>query len=400
MTGSHSVPGRAAQLLTGTSVQVHNPLIGIDSLQSEEMENARSALAMAASALRSDHFIPSRGRLGAADVLAAIAGAEAALRRELCSASLPTDRRPHVAVALVRLGQARVALREADAAARRSTDQRLSALLQTLRHADTIPELVDAVPRALGDLGYDRVLLSQLRQGRWIPLSGYVRDNPEQAAAMTNIAGQVARLVDPRLVEYEMVDKKVPILVLDAPGNGRVHPELLALTEVRSYAGAPIVVETGVAGFVHADCTDSGRTVDQSDVLLLATVGEVLAFALEKTALTRRLHRITEIVHEPDDELVIRVEQVRATGLVQPFRSGMGTATAPTRAAKPSRLSVLSSRELEVLRLLASGANNTSIAIQLGIAETTVKTHVKHVTRKLGAANRAEAVAHYLRPGP
>jgi DNA-binding CsgD family transcriptional regulator len=52
----------------------------------------------------------------------------------------------------------------------------------------------------------------------------------------------------------------------------------------------------------------------------------------------------------------------------------------------------LSERELEVLRLLASGRTNSEIAHDLFVALGTVKSHVNNIYRKLGAANRAEAV--------
>ena len=52
----------------------------------------------------------------------------------------------------------------------------------------------------------------------------------------------------------------------------------------------------------------------------------------------------------------------------------------------------LSERELEVLALLASGRTNAEIAKDLFVALGTVKSHVNNIYRKLGAANRAEAV--------
>lgn len=50
---------------------------------------------------------------------------------------------------------------------------------------------------------------------------------------------------------------------------------------------------------------------------------------------------------------------------------------------------------MDVLRLLASGSTNTRIAHRLVISESTVKSHVKSILRKLGASNRAEAVARW-----
>jgi LuxR family maltose regulon positive regulatory protein len=50
-------------------------------------------------------------------------------------------------------------------------------------------------------------------------------------------------------------------------------------------------------------------------------------------------------------------------------------------------------RELEVLRLMATGASNQQVADRLVVAVSTVKTHVNGIFRKLDAASRVEAVA-------
>ena len=53
----------------------------------------------------------------------------------------------------------------------------------------------------------------------------------------------------------------------------------------------------------------------------------------------------------------------------------------------------LTSRELEVLRLVAEGRSNKEIASRLGVSERTAKFHVTSILNKLGAENRAQAVA-------
>jgi DNA-binding CsgD family transcriptional regulator len=57
---------------------------------------------------------------------------------------------------------------------------------------------------------------------------------------------------------------------------------------------------------------------------------------------------------------------------------------------------LLSEREREVLARMAEGETNAQIAGGLVIAESTVKSHVKNILRKLDAANRTEAVGRYL----
>jgi DNA-binding NarL/FixJ family response regulator len=59
----------------------------------------------------------------------------------------------------------------------------------------------------------------------------------------------------------------------------------------------------------------------------------------------------------------------------------------------------LSPREIEVLRLIASGNANKLIADQLSISEETVKSHVTNILSKLGANDRTHAVTIGLRRG-
>ena len=68
--------------------------------------------------------------------------------------------------------------------------------------------------------------------------------------------------------------------------------------------------------------------------------------------------------------------------------AGRGSVT-----AAPGLVDQLTSRELEVLEMLAAGSSNQVIASQLVVTLDTVKKHVSHVLGKLGAANRTEAVA-------
>ena len=58
---------------------------------------------------------------------------------------------------------------------------------------------------------------------------------------------------------------------------------------------------------------------------------------------------------------------------------------------RPMETAPLSTREVEVLELIAQGKSNAAIAADLFIAPRTAATHIEHILSKLGAANRAQA---------
>jgi ATP/maltotriose-dependent transcriptional regulator MalT len=80
---------------------------------------------------------------------------------------------------------------------------------------------------------------------------------------------------------------------------------------------------------------------------------------------------------------------LRLLGAADPTPPATGRSTGPAGSGDPV---LISPREREVLRLLATGASNRAIAAQLVIGEQTVKTHLIHLFRKLEVTTRTGAV--------
>jgi len=95
------------------------------------------------------------------------------------------------------------------------------------------------------------------------------------------------------------------------------------------------------------------------------------------------------------EELVAAVRLVAAgNALLAPARTRQLINQYVLRAPEETvpLLSTLTSREREVLKLLARGLSNAQIAATLGVGETTVRTHVAHVLSKLEVSTRVQAV--------
>lgn len=101
---------------------------------------------------------------------------------------------------------------------------------------------------------------------------------------------------------------------------------------------------------------------------------------------------------DPPHQMVAAVHAVAAGYAVLP--PGLVAALEPlamlstaTVSAQADVYGVLTAREIEVLRLMATGMSNSEIAAYLSVGEATVKSHVSRLLSKLGLRNRSQAVA-------
>ena len=98
----------------------------------------------------------------------------------------------------------------------------------------------------------------------------------------------------------------------------------------------------------------------------------------------------------PRAEIVAGIQSV-ADG--QTALSPLVAARLVQRMRTPVPEAVLTTRETEVLQLVARGRSNKQIAVALGIAESTVKTHLLKIFEKLGVADRTRAVTLAMERG-
>ena len=93
----------------------------------------------------------------------------------------------------------------------------------------------------------------------------------------------------------------------------------------------------------------------------------------------------------------VRAAHAGGTLLDPTVASRLVEAIAQPRGEEPRER--LTAREREVLGLIALGRSNKRIALELGIAEKTVKTHVGHLLAKLGVPDRTQAALLAVREG-
>ncbi|MFC8386997.1 LuxR C-terminal-related transcriptional regulator [Nocardia sp. NPDC057272] len=271
---------------------------------------------------------------------------------------------------------ARIRATEADLAASdaagSATHLRMAAqAIARLHGARGVDDLLRRAAEAMGAMGFDRALVSTTEGQRWHLHTMFVVDDEPWADAIIAAGRESSPTLDGHLVESDIVQRARPGLVFDVQHNPRVIRPLVEMTRCSSYAVAPLTMNGTVVGLVHGDYYFQRREADATARAMLAVFAAGLGHALTGASLL-------------DGVTALRTGFDRLAGSVD---------ASPSPVETPA----LSTRELDVVELLAAGRANRQIARELAISEATVKTHITHILRKLGAANRAEAVAYWLR---
>jgi HD-GYP domain-containing protein (c-di-GMP phosphodiesterase class II) len=173
----------------------------------------------------------------------------------------------------------------------------------------------------------------------------------------------------------------------------RLHPYLAE----RMLSFSPALAPLGALAALHHERLDGSGYPRGLSGDAISPAGRVLAAADVYQALTEsRPHRSARSPEDAARELRGEVAARRLDG---------DAADAVLRAAghrvrrRKEWPSGLTSREVEVLRLVARGLSNKEIARALGVSAKTAGSHVEHIYTKIGASNRAQAALFAMRHG-
>jgi len=289
---------------------------------------------------------------------------------------------------LVRAGRFEVAL--SGYVERQRVQQRaaLSRGVTRLRACGDSAELDQQVAGvALDALGARRVALSRVRDGVW---SSWRMASVEDLGSLTAWAERGPIALEQLPVEQAVVNTGQTALTV-APARSGAS----AVQTLRTCVVGPIVVENEVIGLLHVEFGNHEPGADERHLVLsfgqtLGRVHEQLTtreqFGGQRSA-AEDLQRAARRAMSIDADIELSVDPLGIS------RESRGEAQVPT--ADRSRAN-LTARQRETLDLVLRGYTNAQIAERLIISVTTVKSHVRAILHRVGAVNRAEAIARYV----
>jgi PAS domain S-box-containing protein len=136
-------------------------------------------------------------------------------------------------------------------------------------------------------------------------------------------------------------------------------------------------------------CARRGHAAETYDLVRTGADGKQQWLNVSIIVLRGRRRASTLTVHLVRDVTSRRGVEQRASALLAGLRGPEG----------PHELPPITRREAEVLRMLACGASNKTIADTLGISATTVRNHIEHLLSKLGVHSKLEAVVYAAQRG-
>jgi DNA-binding CsgD family transcriptional regulator len=278
--------------------------------------------------------------------------------------------------------------------------QRLADCAAGLNRLRGVPASAALLENACQELvqrcGFHRAVLSQVERRGWKPLMLHDRSDVTTGSWFVDWINHTVPLVG-NAPEAEMVSRRRPSLVYDTASAPVYRPLIVQAGQSRSYVVAPLVHGQDVVGFLHTDHHPLDRRVDEADRDVLWAFADGFSHLYERAVLVERLKAQRDSVRDLFFGAVDRIDELCESGS-EATRLADGAHDDDAGAAHPGRPAVeLTEREADVFELMVTGASNPVIADKLVITEGTVKTHVKHILRKYGAVNRAQAIAWALK---
>lgn len=282
----------------------------------------------------------------------------------------------------------------------REPTRRLAALddariaIERLRGIDDRDELLRrAANEACRGCGFERCIVTRVVDGRWSLVAVHFADDSAAEVVFAEQAGSSPRDLEGVALESSLLRGRTSTLIDASAHEGGILAALGPPALRPPYVACPIDVGPRAIGLVYA----GGRAMDEVDRATLAWFVGGVAQLYERATLIGKLFAQRDHV----EEMAASARSLMAAGSGSDIELPAGSQAVAADEDPPSTTTralpqALTARELEVLALMAAGANNAGIADRLFLAEGTVKSHVKHIFRKMGANNRAEAVARYL----
>ena len=281
--------------------------------------------------------------------------------------------------------------------------QRLADCAAGLGRLRGIPDTTALLDHACEEIvlrcGFQRAVLSRVDGKTWKPWMAHFAAEKEAGSWFTDWINQSIPL-DSRAPETQLLSKRRPSLVYDTSNAAVYRPMIVDAGQSRSYVVAPLVHGHDVVGFLHADHHPTQRRTDECDRDVLWAFTDGFSHIYERTVLLERLHAQRNQVRDLVSSAVDRMDDLCESG-IEIARQGdseyRDQREGGSASATPGIAGELTAREADVFQLMVAGATNRAIAEELIITEGTVKSHVKHILRKFGAANRSQAIAWSLR---
>jgi DNA-binding CsgD family transcriptional regulator len=259
-------------------------------------------------------------------------------------------------------------------------------------------EMIYAAPVVLSrEFGFARTMISTVRGSVWLPQHLYIEDeaaDPYSRPFHEFVAHAHIQLADAPL-ETELIRKRCGAFVPSPKDDKRTFKEIVDVSGCYGYVAAPITVGGRAIGMLHADRPEPDGVVTMDHLDQLEAFAECLAVAFESAVLEEKATQ----QHIEVENLCANVDEL--------LRRSVRPALWSLSGAKPGRrhdanyhcdqpdVPSLTAREREIMSYVATGATNGQIARCLVISEGTVKSHLKHIARKLKTSSRAAAVAVY-----